>query len=208
MGKPDPNGRLRYFEESIRSLSGVRGARAIGGPSGLDSARVLIVPERDALDTVRAVQALALSCLDQPIERSQVHVITESVVSRQAPRRRLFSLVTERSPDRFTVRIALELGGDVLIGEAHSPLVRDFERMTVVRATLDGLGALLTDPVEPRFVDILSVGDAGVAVSVLSRAGQTLVGSALIHHDENDAIARATLDAVNRFMREKTTTGA
>ena len=48
-----------------------------------------------------------------------------------------------------------------------------------------------------RFV---SEGDTRFVIVVVDKGGESLIGSAVVRYDDYDAIARATLDAVNRFI--------
>jgi hypothetical protein len=114
-------------------------------------------------------------------------------------RRKLISLGLDRSSDSFSVRAALELSGDVLFGESVSPHGKLFERKTIAQAIVEGSHELVGFPIEVERVYILSDVENQIAVVVLARDDQILVGSAVVRKDEFDAIARATLDALNRF---------
>lgn len=114
-------------------------------------------------------------------------------------RRKLTSLALDRSEDTFSVRAALELSGDVLMGESASPQGKLFERKTIAEAILKGSEELIGFPLEVQRVYVLSDVDNQIAVVVLARDTEIIVGSAVVRHDEHDAIARATLDALNRF---------
>ncbi len=190
------------LEESIAALPGIRGAKVQQDDSGIQAVRVLVVPEKQTDDAIRDVQRRAAD-LGVQLAASQIQVLRtgDPAAYRNRHRRKLASIATTRSSEGFSARIALELGGDFLIGEADSGRSgARFERRSVVQATLESLRNLLEFPVDLESVYILSVGNDRYAVVILVRPEGTLVGSAVIRHDELEAVARATLDALNRFI--------
>jgi hypothetical protein len=190
------------LQQSLEDLRGVRGARVEVQGSSVTSIRVLVIPERDTDETIEDVQKLAARAFHLNVDPNNVEVlrVSESVDAPGARRRRLSSISIERSDERFRARVVLELGGDVLVGESDSPTEQSFEYRAVARAILHGLRELLTQPIDLSSVQVISAGSSRLAVVTLNKEGETLVGSALIRLDEHDAIARATLDAVNRTL--------
>jgi hypothetical protein len=189
------------LERALTDLRGVRGARVDVDQDGVKSIRVLVVPERDDERTERDVRRLAFSTIGKPLDPDRIQVLsaTETTEDKTAQRRKLSSLTIERTGDRFSVRVTLELGGDVLVGESEGPAVSRFEQRVVARATLDGVAELLDFTTELESVEFLQVGDSEVAIAALSTPQGYLTGSAMVKLDRYEAIARATLDALNRF---------
>jgi hypothetical protein len=190
------------LQQSLEDLRGVRGARVEVQEFSVTAIRVLVIPERDTDETIEEVRKLAARVYGIDVDPNDVEVlrVAESIDASGARRRRLSSISIERSDQRFHARVVLELGGDVLVGESDSPTEQSFENRSVARAILHGLRELLDQPIDLSSVQILSAGTSRLAVVTLSREGETLVGSALVRLDEHDAIARATLDAVNRTI--------
>ena len=193
-------GTVRRLENAIAGLRGVRQARVEVSGRTVERVRVLVVPEHptdEAVDEIRALiarEGLSLAA-------GAIEVLRSNLVSFKARRRRkLSSISTERTPDRFKARVVLELGGDTLVGESDAPSERSFEYRSIARATLEGLRKLLRERVELESVQLLNSGSHQLALVALRHGGQTLVGSALVKLDYHDAVARATLDALNRFL--------
>jgi hypothetical protein len=118
-------------------------------------------------------------------------------------RRRLSSLSVARSDEGFTAKVTLDLEGDALMGEIEAPSGRRFELRSIGLAVLDALGKLLEFEVQLESVNLLQVGDTRLALVQLNTETESLVGSALVRYDEHDAIARATLDALNRLIGDR-----
>ena len=193
--------RAPELERALTRMRGVRGARVEVGQSDIEAIRVLVVPELDAEETSQEVLDLAEGMLGVDVEQSRIEVLGMGDPGTDLMRRRkLSSIATERTDERFKVRITLELGGDLLVGESDSPSVRRFERRAVALATVKGLSDLLDAPIELDSVELLQVGAASLAVVTLRTDSEALVGSAVVRLDDHDAVARATLDALNRLV--------
>ncbi|CAN5584807.1 hypothetical protein BH24ACT26_BH24ACT26_20750 [soil metagenome] len=168
---------------------------------GVGFVRVLVTPERDAQHTIIDVRTLALETFRVDIDPARIQVISAGrapPIQTSARRRRLASLVTERAGGRFRARVVLVKGSDVAEGVGVSSSVRELERRAIAAAILDGTRPLLDPPAELGDVEMLAWGDDRLVVVTVERATRTLIGSAQVTLDENDAIARATLHALNR----------
>jgi hypothetical protein len=196
----EADGVTRRLESSITELRGIRRARVDLEDKVIQAVRVLIIPERSSREVIAEIRNV-IHRLGYRVDPSVIQVLKTSESSPTSIRRRkLSSIATERTADRFKARVVLELGGDVLIGEDDSPSEKTFEHRSIARATLESVRELLVHPVDLGSVDVLQAGATQFAVVTLNRNGSTLVGSALIRVDHHDAIARATLDALNRSL--------
>ncbi|HEV2754174.1 MAG TPA: hypothetical protein VG318_00155 [Actinomycetota bacterium] len=194
---------VNELEGAVAALRGVRAARVHSTPAGLESVRVLVVPERDPGEVVTEIQGMVFAHLGTTLETHAIEVMkaTGAAAANGRPKRRkLSSLATKRSGDRFTSQVILELDGDLLIGEDDSPSGRRFEPRSVAEAVLDAVRQLVAEPLELGAADFIEMGDCRIAAVAVERASDLLLGSALVTLDEHDAIARATLDAVNRVL--------
>lgn len=163
--------------------------------------RALVVPEKSTRQVRAQISSLVAGHTGSRIPESSIHILRTKDFDPSVPRRRrLSSISTERSAERFKARVALELAGDVLVGESDGPVARQFEHRSVAQATLEGLNELLEESVNLESVEMYQAGGDPMAVVTLSSAGGPLVGSALVRLDDHDAIARATLDALNRIL--------
>ena len=190
------------LEAAVARLRGVRAARIHSGSGGIDAIRVLVVPERDPGEIVHEIQGMVWAHLGAELEGHSIEVMKASpgAPNGRPKRRKLSSLATKRAGDRFTSQVILELDGDLLIGEDDSPAGSRFEHRSVAEAVLDAVRRLVAEPLELASADIVEMGDCRIAAVVVQRAGGPLLGSSVLTLDEHDAIARATLDAVNRLL--------
>jgi hypothetical protein len=197
----DLGGDARRLESSITGLKGVRRARVEIDEGGIVNAvRVLVIPERETRDLMVEIEAL-IRQNGATVAPGSIQILrTTEVVSTPLQRRKLSSIATERTSTVFKARVILELDGDTLMGESETPSERSFEYRSIALATLESMNELLVDRVELESVDLLQAGAEQLAIVTLRRKEGTLVGSALVRVDRHDAIARATLDALNRHL--------
>lgn len=116
------------------------------------------------------------------------------------PRRGRVSASSSASSNEEHVEIELDFGSEVRKGRAKAPGTEEEARRAVVCATLEALNGLLPFEVAFEDVSIVVVGNRRLALVSLDKGDDSLVGSAIVRTDEDDAIARATLDCVNRFL--------
>lgn len=196
---------VNELEVAVAALRGVRAARVDSSAAGLDSVRVLVVPERDPGEVITEIQGMVWAHLGERLDSHAIEVMkaTERTSSNGRPKRRkLSSLSTKRAGDRFTSQVILELDGDLLIGEDDSPAGRRFEHRSVADAVLDAARQLIAEPLEVASADFIEMGICRIGAVVVARPAGILLGSAYVTLDEHDAIARATLDAINRLLAD------
>lgn len=216
------------LEEAIRRISGIQAARVVTGPGGrVAEVHVLAGRERGAKQLVRDVQSVILTNfgididyrtvsvvqLDEPAtpvaERAAPAAAEEKPVAPEPigiPRAAIMRLVTETSSFTTEVRVGVAVNTFERSGTARGPSTAGLR--LVANATVDAVTEMLrASAVEVSSAELVTVGAIQVAVVVVrlatSRGEQTLTGSALVRKDANDAVARATLDALNRVIGQR-----
>ena len=191
----------RRVENSIGEIRGIRRTRVDVKDGIVQGVRVLVIPERPNAEVVDEVRNIVQRDTGGRISSDAIEILRSNVsTSGPLQRRKLSSVATERTQDRFKARVVLELSGDTLVGESDSPSEKTFEFRSVARATLDSLRKLMTGRIDLELVDVLNSGSHQLAVVALRYDHGTLIGTALVKLDHHDAIERATLDALNRYL--------
>jgi hypothetical protein len=224
-GAPEPSA----LEAAILRIQGIQAARVVAGPGGrVSEVHVLAGRERGAKQLVRDVQSVILTNFGLDIDYRTVSVVQLDEVSAPASapapqpgpapaavpvepsavpfdsrRPALTRLITETAAFTTEVRIGVQAGAHERSGLARGPSTSGLR--LVASATVDALADLLSaSAVEVHSAEMITVGLVQMAVVVLrmatSRGDQTLTGSAIVRKDANDAVARATLDALNRVL--------
>lgn len=218
---------LPELEESLRSIPGIRAASVVTGPDARPTeVHVLAQPGKPAKQVVRDVQSVAMAQFDLDIDHRIVSVVQiadenasdvgdasetsehssaraeeEPAVTRPA----LTSITVKSSDGESEVQVSLAIGGSVFSGHASGPGAPVHRPRIVAAATLAAMTELLGIPAQIESAQLLEIGLREVAVTVLTltipRLGeQVLCGSALVRGDEEDAVARSVLAAVNRRL--------
>lgn len=129
---------------------------------------------------------------------------TPLINSAEPPRPTLVRLRTTSTQDHTTVSVILTWNGILTEGIAQSPPTASAARFATVSATLSAVSKLI--PPEITFaVESLApveLGELDAAVVLITMTGpagsQQLTGVSLVTDDSRAALARATLDAINR----------
>ena len=216
---------LPELEESLRQIPGIRAASVVTTPDSRPTeVHVLAQPGKAAKQVVRDVQSVAMAQFDLDIDHRIVSVVqlgeadtiaadttapagetAEELLDPSAPRPALTSIAVRTSDGECEVSVALRIGGENYAGSATGPGLPIHRPRIVAQATLDAVTELLGIPVQVESAQLLEIGLREVAVTVMTlvipRLGeQVLCGSALVRGDEEDAVARSVLAAINRRL--------
>lgn len=214
---------LPEFEAALRAVPGIREASVRTTAEALPiEVHVLARGEKPAKQVVRDVQSVAMAQFDLDIDHRIVSVVQipddsvdvgddsaaqESVGAEpvDVPRPALTSISTTKSEGETLVDVTMAIGREVYTGRATGPTGPVHRPRIIATATLAALTELLGIPASVESAQVLEVGMRQVAVTTLTltipRLGdQALCGSALVRGDEEDAVARSVLAAVNRRL--------
>lgn len=117
------------------------------------------------------------------------------------PRPALTSIAVKTTDDRVEATASLALSGRVLTGTSAGPA--EDRTAIVAAATVSAVAALVDAPAELDTARIIELDGNVLAISVVRLPGETpdtLVGSAVVRGDEEDATARSVLSALNRRL--------
>ena len=199
------------IESAIARIPSVTAARVVAGSGGrIIEVHVLARRDRGPKQLVRDVQSVALTNFGIEVDYRTVSVVqlddppTEAdSISVAVSRVALVRLSADVSGNTTVIRVQLNGGGEELAGSARGPASSGMR--LVARAVVDAVSTLLGDSaLDVDFADLIPAGPYSVAVAVLrlatNRGDQVVSGSAVVRKDGNDAMARASLAALNRLM--------
>lgn len=205
---------LADVEAELRRLPDVTGVRIVGDEHPTE-VHVLARPGKPAKQIVRDVQSVALTSFGLELDRRIVSVVQlERDSARNAPeapaplpRPVISAISAEASGLRTLVRVTLAFDDIEAVGFAEGTIASTARHRLVASATLDALRQL-TPAAECLDVDsaqVVRVGTQDVAVvtvvAVQPPEEHVISGSAVVRlHQEQDAVARAVLDATNRRL--------
>lgn len=208
-------GTTEELQDALQLIQGVRGVRVSQAPTGdIDEIHVLSTRERGPKQIVRDVQSVLMARFGMPIDYRCVSVVqledpaaaatTGSPGVGAGKPRPAVARVTSMSEGQMTsVSVELMSAGETLTGSAKGPGSAGLK--AVARATLEAVEGLLGDiGVDVDFAGLVDAGSHPVALVVLhvatARGDQVVCGSSRVRKDPNDAMARAVLSGLNRFI--------
>ncbi|MQA98929.1 MAG: response regulator [Actinobacteria bacterium] len=135
-------------------------------------------------------------------EATLVQVVRPQPVAttERGPRPRLAEVKIDHLRDEVSARVVLEAGDKNLIGRSSRGVGERPAYPPVAEAILDAVSELLEEDIDVRDFDVIRVGQTSLAVVLFKREDDTLVGSARVREEVTEAVARASLDGLNRFI--------
>jgi hypothetical protein len=196
------------LEAELAALSEVRAARVVTAPGGrITEVHIVSEGAKSPKQVVRDVQTLAQARFGIQIDHRIVSVVRFPDEPSKAPTQRfvLTSLSWSTEGTKATCRVRIDIGDESVLGESSGPASSVGRARLTAEATTNALSQIAKDPpvADVGDVRVVDIGAQRVAVAVvvlLVAAGEEVIvtGSAPVHSDESDAIARAILDAVAR----------
>jgi len=206
---------LSELERELCRLPDVTGVRIVGDGDQPTEIHVLARPGKPAKQIVRDVQSVALASFGLELDRRIVSVVqleaaapTVDDVEVVAPRRPIIlGITSEASGLRTLVRVTLGIDEIEAVGFAEGTIASTARHRLVASATVDALRQLIPSAecldVDSAQVVRIGVNDVAVVtvVAVAPPDEHVISGSAVVRlHQEQDAVARAVLDATNRRL--------
>ncbi|MDX1659012.1 MAG: hypothetical protein R3343_09350 [Nitriliruptorales bacterium] len=204
----DPDQRAAV-ERALTAIEGITSVRIVPGfGRAIDELHAIATQDRDIKPLVRDIQSLLMARFDLPIDHRVISVVQLDEHDRAAGTRRVvMSAVAVRHEGLgVSAQVTIAEGERRLEGRSEGPGSAFGRQHATARATLEAVRPLIAEQrtAEIQGVDVTHTAGHEIAICVIhlhSNNGQdTAVGSAIVTRDESDAIARAVLDALNRWL--------
>lgn len=200
----------RAVEVSLTEMPGIRAARLVPGfERPVDELHIVAAVDRAPKQLVRDVQTVLMAEHGIPTDHRVISVaqLADGAGVAGSGRPLTVRRVTVSNERLASVaEVVLATAEDELEGRDQGPSSAVGRRRAVARATLAALRPLLpvNRTVELEGVELVDVVGSAVALCVVhvhgTSGGHPRSGSAVVDGDENDAVARAVLDATNRLV--------
>ena len=139
---------------------------------------------------------MSLDSLDSAAPATRADLRVEVVPERP----NLVDLTVQETAGEAVARVKLVFRDEPLVGESTCRPGIGLDHAAPDRATLDALQAVLRVGLSLEDARVMQILEGPFAVVTLKSSDRLLVGSAMIDDDLGLAMARATLDAANRFI--------
>ena len=199
----------KIIEENIRQIESVLSTKIVlDQEHKIEEIHVVSNGHRAPKQIARDVQSVLLATYDLDVDHKKISIaqIPDDSMVRNFCRVKLTGITQETIGNRATVKVSLAKRGEdhvhTLTGINTS---RNIERM-LVESTLSAIQTLCGYEDAFLYEDIRTIPISGTSVVVVCVTGifsgreQKLSGSCIVGSDYHNAIVKATLDAVNRFV--------
>ncbi len=200
---------LGAIEKAIECIEGVLQAKVVGSDT-IEEIHVLSRPSKPPKLLVRDIETLLQAKFNLGIDHKKVSVVTFDVgeeEERFLVRPVLWSINWRKSMDTVQVEVEVKLRDKICRGNGSDSTLRTKNyNFLIACATMECINQMLGGPTfAVNSVSLHRLQEAEVVLVFveyrgMKRGGEMLVGSALVRDDAYEAVARATLDAVNRKL--------
>ncbi len=205
---------LSEVERAIQCIDGVLKARVVGEEGSVSEIHVLSKPSKPPKLLVRDIETLLKAKFSLEVDHKKISVVAFDVGDERAEpsfslqRPVLWSVSWRKSMNRVQSEVEIRFMDKVYHSSAEEKGLggRGWNRL-IAEATLGCLNQIVGIPsfFALRGVVVRDFGEMEVAISFVDcrpdkGAARMLVGAALVGDEVAEAVARATLDAVNRRL--------
>ncbi|MHB8926528.1 MAG: hypothetical protein ACYC9Q_02535 [Bacillota bacterium] len=200
--------RIKEYERLISQIRDVISARVIADAQGnIEEIHVLAGSGRGPKQIVRDVESAFITQFGLGVDHKKISIAQvqdQGEVPLEQSRVKLGAVSFSATGSRADCHVQLELSGDVYEGSANGVNSAAGRLRLVALATVGAVEQYFKST--PMFsVDVVNPVQVGerravnVVLTLIAGAGEeTFLGSSLVKDDEREAVARATLDAINR----------
>ena len=201
----------REVERGLLELASVEAVRVVAGAERpIDEIHVLAAPGPSPKQVVRDVEAFLLTRFGLRIDRRLISVVQLGGQGRKGPKRIILDrIVVEQTRQNLVVRVRLLRGDQAAEGEAQAAVSPESRGALAAEATLRALEGRLQERVgfggeAIRRVVVAHRGVMVVRVGAIGEGGEgfTTVGVAVIRRSDEEAAARAVLNATQRRLEQ------
>lgn len=200
---------LEIIENNLEQIDSVVSSKIVLGESDvIDEIHIVSNNTRGAKQVARDVQSVLIATYNIPIDYKKISIaqINDQSLKRAETRLKLVGISHENIGSKISIKVTISNNNDIFENSITGiNTVRNIERM-LVDITLKTVEEACSFSDTFILEDIRTIpvsNDTAILVVVMGLVNgieQRLCGSCLIKNDNEAAIVKATLDAVNRFI--------
>lgn len=197
----------RDYEKTITQIKAVLSARVITGErENIEAIHVLAGSGRSPKQIVRDIESAVMARFGIQVNHKKISVaqVHDEDAEVGAPRIRLVAVNVGISGAMAEAKVHLKVADDLIEGVASGPASKQNRLRLVASGTLNALerylkGSCVFTVEDVSVITIANRSAVVVAVTLVTPTGEDyFLGSAFVREDDREAVAKATLDAINR----------
>lgn len=202
---------FNIFEEMVNKINGVVSTKIIHQDNDIKEMHILANNLRAPKQIVRDIESILLTSFDYRIDRKVISIAQIETDDCDPIKRIKFggiSLDVQGNMVECKVRLLYE-EEEFFVTQVGIKTAANRKKI-VAKATIDAVEKILGQAFIFDVQDVLSTTNRDITfISVLvnmviNETEETMVGSAIVRNDINEAIAKATLAAINRRVQKNT----
>lgn len=198
------------FYEVITKIDGVSHVKVVSEDDSLQEIHILASTSRAPKQIVRDIESALLAVFDYRIDRKIISVAQIDLgESKGIKRIKLDAISFETGDNNIDCSVKLNYEGEEYCSNKTAIKTALNRKKVVAKATIAAVEKILGQSYVFDIQDvIISTSRDTTFVSVvvnmvINENEETMVGAAVVKNDINEAVAKATLDAVNRRIQTK-----
>ncbi|WP_346930632.1 hypothetical protein [Clostridium sp.] len=197
------------FEDVIAKIQGVTHSKVVYNDEEVEEVHIIANTIRSPKQIVRDIESALLAIFDYRIDRKLISIAQiDTGETKSIKRIRYEGISLEVKDNNVRCEVRLTMDDDVYMSTETAIGTSINRRRVVAKATVSAveemIGQVSAFDVEDIVINsIRDISYVTVIVNMINDvAEEVLIGTAIVRNDINEAIAKATLDAINRRIEK------
>lgn len=202
---------LTLVQETINRIEGVLNCKVVFENDEISEIHVLANSSRSPKQIARDIESTLFAKYDYKIDKNKISIAVIQSDDMVSPKRvKLHSVLVKTLLNKIEYSVILTYDGVEYSVEGSGINTQANRKKLIAKATLEAVEKIIGQEYLFDVQDVLvNTTNTVTVVTVIVNAlvtgnEEALVGSAIVRKDLNEAIARATLDAINRRIEKIT----
>lgn len=202
---------FQSFQDVITKIQGVTHAKVVGNEEGLQEVHVIAGTSRSAKQIVRDIESALLAIFGYRIDRKIVSIaqIDTGVIKKNTNRIIYQGISVHVEDNNVECEVRLSCGDEEFVSTKSAISTTANRKKVVARATVAAVEKILGRASVFDIEDVVlnksrDINFVNVVTNMITRNDEEiLIGTAIVRSDVNEAIAKATLNALERRVTKQ-----
>lgn len=197
------------FEDVITKIQGVTHSKVVYNDEEVEEVHIIANTIRSPKQIVRDIESALLAIFDYRIDRKLISIAQiDTGETKSIKRIRYEGISLEVKDNNVRCEVRLTMDDDVYMSTETAIGTSINRRRVVAKATVSAVEEMIGQVYAFDVEDIVinSIRDISYVTVIVNMINdvveEVLIGTAIVRNDMNEAIAKATLDAINRRIEK------
>lgn len=202
---------FQSFQDVITKIQGVTHAKVVGNDESLQEVHVIAGTSRSAKQIVRDIESALLAIFGYRIDRKIISIAQiDTGEMKKSVNRIVYQGISVHVEDNnVECEVRLSCGDEEFVSTKNAISTTANRKKVVARATVAAVEKVMGQASIFDIEDVVlnksrDINFVNVVTNMITRnEEEILIGTAIVRSDVNEAIAKATLDALNRRVMKQ-----